>query len=232
MARAPDTPAILTTPAVGAMSAKEDLEELIKGDAGWGAEMEGALAQSGQAGLRRWCYRVNRSWYISLWKYIVYMYDTLDGCRTGCPAPPSPTATRSARSLPSSLGKTKMDHVMSNLGSFGEVEFRLLFSEIPFLPIIIIDIYSLKKFHFFSFFLCRCAGKYHISHKQVSDNPFFTNCHFHLHLLLLGLVWVCSLAFLFHTCTRLAGQTLKVSECDEVLFWYMFTPNPQTKSKQ
>ena len=34
MARAPDTPAILTTPAVGAMSAKEDLEELIKGGAG------------------------------------------------------------------------------------------------------------------------------------------------------------------------------------------------------
>ena len=34
MARAPDTPAILTTPAVGAMSAKEDVEELIKGDTG------------------------------------------------------------------------------------------------------------------------------------------------------------------------------------------------------
>ena len=55
MARAPDTPAILTTPAVGAMSAKEDVEELIKGDTGWGAEMEGALAQSGQAGLVRRC---------------------------------------------------------------------------------------------------------------------------------------------------------------------------------
>ena len=55
MARAPDTPAILTTPAVGAMSAKEDLEELIKGGTGCGAEMEGALAQSGQAGLVRRC---------------------------------------------------------------------------------------------------------------------------------------------------------------------------------
>ena len=60
MARAPDTPAILTTPAVGAMSARGDLEELIKGDTGCGAEMEGALAQSGQAGLVRWCYKVNR----------------------------------------------------------------------------------------------------------------------------------------------------------------------------
>ena len=43
------------------MSAKGDLEELIKGDTGCGGEMEGALTQSGQAGLVRWCYKVNKS---------------------------------------------------------------------------------------------------------------------------------------------------------------------------
>ena len=79
-------------------------------------------------------------------------------------------------------------------------------------------------------FLCRCAGK--ISHKHVSHNPFFTNCHFHLHHPGIPLGLVCSLAFLFHTCTRLAGQILKVSESDEVLFWFMFRLNPRTKSKQ
>ena len=96
--------------------------------------MDGALAQSGQAGLVRWCYLFNKSCYISLWQYLVHVYDTSDGCRTGCPGPPSPTATRSARNLPSSSGKIKIDHLISNLGSFGEMKFRLLFSEIPFLP--------------------------------------------------------------------------------------------------
>ena len=118
MARAPDSPAILTRPEVGAISEREEpvRELLVWVEVDTGGKLDRSR-QSGHAGLhskRKWCQHTVKyciqeltiQCKIRLDTELQFMeFFTWGECRTGCQDPPSPTAKHSKQTLPSSWGK-------------------------------------------------------------------------------------------------------------------------------